>query len=384
MSLLCVPFNNLERLIYARVEPIIGPFLQQEQGGFQHGRSTKDQVILLTQDIEDSFSVKKAGADLTAVCDTVWHRGVTCKLLRLLHDIHRVCMIMEVIGNRSFTLTTCNGKRSRLRRLKTASYRDLSWHPFPSTSTSLTCQPRLQRGCIGWRPSNCACWWWLEGSGKGAEQGHGNHRWAPPDLAAEVQHYKNGVGNLPPQQQGSQTWAKCRPQQRSSALLLRTQIPRSNVGQVAHVSPTPWVTLQKVDITRPTLEVTFWLWPGCWSNNIANSHLSPGAFTSRALRFRLVPMCSHLPHWPRHQRRLANCDWTPVSYTSRQTPYPRRHPTCWASTQRSQIVSSTPCYGTWTPAPHSAQLSSERECTASQIETPICTRRTTTHQFTRQ
>ena len=56
--------------------------------------------------------------DLKAACDTVWHRGLTCKLLRLLPDIHTVGMIMEMVGNRSFTLTTRNDKRSRLRRLK--------------------------------------------------------------------------------------------------------------------------------------------------------------------------------------------------------------------------------------------------------------------------
>jgi len=48
---------------------------------------------------------------------------------------------MEMVGNHSFTLTSGNGKRSRLRRLRTASHRDLSWHPFSSTPTSLTCQP---------------------------------------------------------------------------------------------------------------------------------------------------------------------------------------------------------------------------------------------------
>jgi len=42
----------------------------------------------------------------------------TCKLLRLLPDRHMVHMIMELVGNRSFTLTTGNVKRSRLRRLK--------------------------------------------------------------------------------------------------------------------------------------------------------------------------------------------------------------------------------------------------------------------------
>jgi len=60
--------------------------------------SAADQVTLLTQDIEDSFSAeKKAGAvfvDLTAAYDTVWHRGLTCKLLRLLPDRYMVHMIM--------------------------------------------------------------------------------------------------------------------------------------------------------------------------------------------------------------------------------------------------------------------------------------------------
>ena len=57
--LLCVPFEILKGLIYARVEPVIDPLLPQEHAGFQHGRSTVDQVTLLTQDIEDSFSAKK-------------------------------------------------------------------------------------------------------------------------------------------------------------------------------------------------------------------------------------------------------------------------------------------------------------------------------------
>jgi len=56
------------------------------------------------------------------------------------------------------------------------------------------------------------------------------------------------------------------------ALLLRAQIPRSNVGQVAHVSQTPWVTSQEANITRCTPEAAYWLWLGCWSNKVANSH----------------------------------------------------------------------------------------------------------------
>ena len=100
ISLLCVPYRILSRLIYARVELLIDLLLPKEQAGFRRRKSTVDQVVLLTQNIEDSFEAKKkAGAifvDLTAAYDTVWHRGLTCKLLRLLPDKHMVRMIMEL------------------------------------------------------------------------------------------------------------------------------------------------------------------------------------------------------------------------------------------------------------------------------------------------
>ena len=56
--------------------------------------------------------------DLTAAYDNVWHRDLTCKLLRLLPDRHVVYFIMELVRNRSFILTTGNGPQSRLRRLR--------------------------------------------------------------------------------------------------------------------------------------------------------------------------------------------------------------------------------------------------------------------------
>jgi len=74
ISLLCVPFKILERLIYARVEPIIDPLQPQEQAAFRHERSTVHQVTLLTQVIDDGFSDEKAGdvfVDLTAAYYTV-------------------------------------------------------------------------------------------------------------------------------------------------------------------------------------------------------------------------------------------------------------------------------------------------------------------------
>ena len=50
--------------------------------------------------------------------NNVWHRGLTCKLLRLLPNKHIVRMIMELVQNRSFILTTGDSKQSRLCRLK--------------------------------------------------------------------------------------------------------------------------------------------------------------------------------------------------------------------------------------------------------------------------
>ena len=96
-----VPYKILERLIYARVEPLIDPLLPKEQAGFRRGKSTVDQVVLLTQNIEDSFEAKKKASavfvNLTAVYDTVWHCGLTCKLLRLLPDKHMVRTIIELV-----------------------------------------------------------------------------------------------------------------------------------------------------------------------------------------------------------------------------------------------------------------------------------------------
>ena len=113
ISLLCVLYKILKRLIYARVEPIVDPLLPRKQAGFRRGKSIVDKTVLLTQNIEDLFEAKKAGAvfvNLTAVYDTVWHSGLICKLLRLLPDKHMVRMIMELVRNRSFMPTTGDSK----------------------------------------------------------------------------------------------------------------------------------------------------------------------------------------------------------------------------------------------------------------------------------
>ena len=60
ISLLCVPGKILEKLIQARVEPINDPLFP---AGLRRRRSTVDQALLLTQNIEDCFEAKtKTGA----------------------------------------------------------------------------------------------------------------------------------------------------------------------------------------------------------------------------------------------------------------------------------------------------------------------------------
>ena len=122
ISLLCVPFKLLERLLLARLNPVVDPQLPDEQAGFRHGRCTTHQIVKLTDDIEESFEKgKKAGAvlvDLTAAYDTVWHHGLILKLLRTIPDRHLVRFLATLLANRSFLLKTSDGQTSRPRRLR--------------------------------------------------------------------------------------------------------------------------------------------------------------------------------------------------------------------------------------------------------------------------
>jgi len=86
-----------------------------------------------------------------------------------------------------------------------------------------------------------------------------------------------------------------------------------------------WVISQEAEITHSAPETACWLQLGCWSNNSKNSHPSLGELNCRALRACLMPQCSYPPHRPRHQQRLANCDWMPASYTSGKPSNSRRH-----------------------------------------------------------
>jgi len=98
-------------------------------------------------------------------------------------------------------------------------------------------------------------------------------------------------------------------------------IPQSKVGQVAHVLPSLWVTLQEVDISQCALETACWLQLGCWSSNVVNSLLSPGPFNHRILCSCLVSQCSQLPDWPRHRWWRWLTLQTPVVWKLKQPSY---------------------------------------------------------------
>ena len=106
ISLLCVPYKILEKLILARINPVIETQLPTEQAGLRQGRSTVQPILKLTCEIEKSFeNGYKAGAimlDLTATYDTVWHQGLALKPLHTIPDRHLVLFIMNFLSNRSF------------------------------------------------------------------------------------------------------------------------------------------------------------------------------------------------------------------------------------------------------------------------------------------
>ena len=99
---------------------------------------------------------------------------------------------------------------------------------------------RLQKVYIRWRCSNHACWWRLAGSGRGTEQRHGNRLYTsrPGSWSSELQKrcpqcYTSTTRKLNVSQMSTTTMKLCR--------IVSSQIPRSYVGQVTHISPTSGV-----------------------------------------------------------------------------------------------------------------------------------------------
>ena len=112
----------LGRLIYfLEQQDILSPV----QAGFRPGRSTVDQVLLLSQSIADSFHQSKPGAhtvlatvDFAKAFDSVWHSALLSKLLSLDLPLCFVEWIRSYLSDRRSKVRICNSysRPFRLRR----------------------------------------------------------------------------------------------------------------------------------------------------------------------------------------------------------------------------------------------------------------------------
>lgn len=87
--------------------PIIEPQLPHERAGFRQGRSTEDQVTLLSTHPghRRQLSGQQVGMvllDLTAAYDAVWLRGLHLKLLKMVRSKHLVRYIMQISNKPQF------------------------------------------------------------------------------------------------------------------------------------------------------------------------------------------------------------------------------------------------------------------------------------------
>ena len=102
----------LGRLIYfLEQQDILSPV----QAGFRPGRSTVDQVLLLSQSIADSFHQSKPGArtvlatvDFAKAFDSVWHSALLSKLLSLDLPLCFVEWIRSYLSDRRSKVRICN------------------------------------------------------------------------------------------------------------------------------------------------------------------------------------------------------------------------------------------------------------------------------------
>ena len=102
----------LGRLTYfLELHDILSPV----QAGFRPGRSTVDQVLLLSQSIADSFHQSKPGArtvlatvDFAKAFDSVWHSALLSKLLSLDLPLCFVEWIRSYLSDRRSKVRICN------------------------------------------------------------------------------------------------------------------------------------------------------------------------------------------------------------------------------------------------------------------------------------
>ena len=121
ISLLCILYKLYERMLLARITNKVEENLSPDQAGFRPGRSCCDQLLNLTQFIEDGFERKQVTGtvfvDLTAAYDTVNHRNLLLKIARVTRNTKIVKVVASLLTNRRF-FVEMDGRKSRWRTQK--------------------------------------------------------------------------------------------------------------------------------------------------------------------------------------------------------------------------------------------------------------------------
>ncbi len=121
ISLLCILYKLYERMVLARMAPTVEEQLTPDQARFRPGRSTWGQLLNLTQCIEDGFEEKQITGtvfvDLTAAYDTVNHKTLLLKVVKLIKNKKIVSIIQSLLKNRRF-FVELDGRKSRWRNQK--------------------------------------------------------------------------------------------------------------------------------------------------------------------------------------------------------------------------------------------------------------------------
>jgi hypothetical protein len=119
ISLLCVCYKLLERLIYNRIAPIIESVIPIEQAGFRPERGCVDQITALTTYIENGFQNKQKTVtvfvDLSAAYDTVWRVGLLSKFIQVIPCRTLSHLLNEMLSDRLFTVHLGNSHSSQRR-----------------------------------------------------------------------------------------------------------------------------------------------------------------------------------------------------------------------------------------------------------------------------
>ena len=97
-----------ERLILARLNDFLtkNRIIIKQQSGFRQHRSTKDNLIYITQKVQECFNkghkLHAIFFDVASAFDKVWHNGLNFKLLKLKIPYYLVAIIRVFLSNRFF------------------------------------------------------------------------------------------------------------------------------------------------------------------------------------------------------------------------------------------------------------------------------------------